>query len=557
MADRKTEILLSVRNLQVNFGPVIAVNNIDLDIPKGKIVGLVGESGSGKSTLAMAIIGLLANSATIARGSIKFDGTDLLKLNAKQWQALRGQKISLVSQDSMSALNPVLTIGEQMAVIQYREKIGVKDKWGRALQALEQVKLPEPAERMRMYPHQLSGGQKQRVAIAMALMSNPQLLIADEPTTALDATLEVQIIGLLKDLQHEIGCSIIFVTHHLGVVASLCDEVAVMYDGNIREAGAVKDVFRDPQDDYTRRLLQCDPARIHVKCRKLPTMAAPELVIPADSTADARRIDKSKLPLLSIRELDVSFRKPFSLSLLFRKPQAREIKAVKSVSFDVWPGETVALVGESGSGKTTLARAIMRLVKINAGSIVLDGNDLASDLSQNLYRNVAMMFQDPIGSLSPRMTIGSLVIEPLKVHKIPLPDRQGRAQDLLDMVGLDPEFTNRYPHELSGGQARRVGVARALALSPRLIVADEPTAGLDVSVQGEILNLFADLQDKLGLSILIITHNLNVVRHISDRMVIMYMGEIIEQGRTEEIFDNPQHDYTRKLLAANIHPDLL
>lgn len=555
MTDNSTQSLLEIRDLQINFGPVTAVKKVNLTIEAGKIVGLVGESGSGKSTLAMAILGLLPDIAEIPPGSIKFDGTELIGQSENALRKIRGSEISLISQDPMSALNPVLTIGQQMVEIQYRSDDAADDKWKHALYALNQVKLPNPEERMKMYPHQLSGGQKQRIAIAMAILSKPKLLIADEPTTALDATLEVKIIDLLKELQKEIGCSMIFVTHHLGVISSLCDEVVVMYHGDIREVGTVTEVFGNPQDDYTKRLLSCDPARIHEKCRRLPTMANPEITQEMLSENQIRNIDHSKTPVLSISDLDVTFKKPFSILNLFKDKNDRTFKAVKQASINVWQGETVALIGESGSGKTTIAKTVMQLVEAENGTIKLGDQLIDRNNCDPLYKNVAMMFQDPIGSLSPRMSIGSLITEPYKVHNVSLSNRDEKARELLNMVGLNPDFVDRFPHELSGGQARRVGVARALALSPKIIVADEPTAGLDVSVQGEILNLFAELQEKLGLSIFIITHNLNVVRHISDRMVIMYMGEIIEQGQTDEIFNHPKEDYTKKLLAAHIHPD--
>jgi len=408
-----------------------------------------------------------------------------------------------------------------------------------------------------MYPHELSGGQKQRVSIAMAVMMKPELLIADEPTTALDATLEVEIIALLKELQEDIGCAMIFVTHHLGVVASLCDDVVVMYEGVIEEAGTVREVFHHPRSRYTRKLLRCDPAQIDEKCRRLPTMNTPDEKIVEDEESAKRRIVLDEEPILKIKNLVVQFHKPFSLRNLLNRRRPTEITAVDNVSLSLSRGETLAIVGESGSGKTTLIRSILQLVTAQSGTIEFNGTSALTTNRKNLNstrRDIALVFQDPIGSLSPRLTVGDSVQEALRHGAAQPKSERYEIEKLLASVGLQGEFYHRYPHELSGGQARRVCVARALAQEPRMIIADEPTAGLDVSIQGEILNLLAELQDKFQLPILIVTHNLNVVRHISDRMVIMLMGKIVEQGSTEEIFSNPQHDYTRRLLDSNLHP---
>lgn len=551
------EHLLSVEGLSIGFGGVRAVERADLFIKPGQIMGLVGESGSGKSTLANALIGLLPYAATILEGSISFQRQDLLSLGNSEWESLRGREISYVSQDPMSALNPVLKIGQQMVDIQHWSNDSRERKIARAIEALEQVHIPNPKIRLGMYPHELSGGQKQRVCIAMAVMARPKLLIADEATTALDATLEVQIIELLKELQKEIGCAMLFVTHHLTVVEALCDAVTVMYQGHIRETGSVEEVFSRPRDDYTQRLLQCDPARIEEKCRRLPIMSALDIKSPADPRLDAARIDRAPPPLLAIKDLSVSFAQPLSMANLLRLKAPRRIEAVKGAALEVQKGETLALVGESGSGKSTLARAILRLVKADRGEVSFDGQDvlrLVPSEMRPIRKQISMMFQDPVGSLSPRMTVGAAVCEPLRISgQNGGLDLRTESERLLDLVGLPADFANRYPHELSGGQARRVGVARALALTPKLIVADEPTAGLDVSIQGEIFNLLAQLRETLKLSILIITHNLHVVRHLSDRMAIMYRGEIVEFGPAETIVERPQHAYTKKLLTANLH----
>ena len=547
---------IEISKLTVEFNGVPALASVDLNICEGHIVGIVGESGSGKSTLASALIGLLPNSARITSGKILFDGQEITSATFEDLRELRGRRISMVSQDTLSALNPVLTVGEHLIDIQFRENISLAEKKQRSIAALESVRMPDPEARMLMYPHELSGGQKQRVSIAMAVMVKPKILIADEPTTALDATLEVEIIALLKELQRKIGCAMIFVTHHLGVVASLCDDVVVMYQGSIKEIGKVRDVFRNPESDYTKKLLKCDPAHIEEKCRRLPTMNAPNQKRVEDEKSKIRRLARYEAPILQIRDLTVRFSKPFGLTTLFKGTSSNNITAVNNVSLDLFKGETLAIVGESGSGKTTLIRSIIRLVSCQAGSIsffdksILDKN--RNDL-KSARNEIAIIFQDPIGSLSPRMTVEKIIKEALRNDPGNSMNKDQEAQKLLSLVGLSDNLSCRYPHELSGGQARRVCVARALAQKPKLLIADEPTAGLDVSIQGEILNLLAEIQDKLQLPILIVTHNLNVVRHISDRMVIMLMGKIVEEGPTEDIFSHPKHGYTKRLLKSNIH----
>lgn len=548
--------LINIKDLSINFGTASAVKKAEMIIKQGQIMGLVGESGSGKSTLANAIIGLLPHAANIIDGTMEFEGRDMLKFTKNQWQELRGREISYVSQDPMSALNPTLRIGQQMVDIQYGSDDTNEVKLKCALDALEQVRMPNSKSRLDMYPHELSGGQKQRVCIAMAIMSRPKLLIADEITTSLDATLEVQIIKLLKELQSEIGCAMLFVTHHLTVVEALCDEVTVMYNGDIRETGSVQKVFSSPSDDYTKSLLLCDPARIKEKCRRLPVMSKLELKSTSDPKMDKARIDTLAAPALSIENLSVNFTKQRSLADLLQRRPGMCIEAVKDATLSIAIGETVALVGESGSGKSTIARAVFRLVKAQGGKVLFDDADLLQATPQEMRaaRNrMSMMMQDPIGSLSPRTTIGAAVVEPYIISGQSSDLNLGEeANRLLELVGLPSDFSNRYPHELSGGQARRVGVARALALNPKLVIADEPTAGLDVSIQGEVFNLLASLREKMKLSILIITHNLHVVRHLADRIVIIYQGQIVETGDAETIMSNPVHDYTKKLLAANL-----
>ena len=550
--------LVGIENLSLSYGAVQALNDVSFDIRRGRITGVVGESGSGKSTIARAVLRLLPAAARVTQGRITFDGEDLFGLRESAMRDLRGARMTYISQDPLRALTPTLTIGQHMTDIQFRDKASTEKKRARAIEMLEHVGMPEPDRRIRMYPHQLSGGQRQRVAIAMAVMMRPDLLIADEATSALDATLEVQIIELLKQLQTEIGCSMIFISHHLGVVASLCDDIVVMHDGVIREQGTVRDVYRNPGDAYTRMLMRCDPARVEHKTRRLPTSADDPGAPIAVHTGPADRIKVDAPPVLDIGRLTVTFKLTSLLENLFSRGGKRTLRAVNSVDLSIMSGETVALVGESGSGKTTIARTIIGLQKPDGGVISFEGGNIVGlrrSAMKQVRKVVAIMFQDPVGSLSPRMKVGALVTEPLVVHGVKGRDHHAEAIRLLDMVGLPASFAERYPHELSGGQARRVGVARALALSPKLIIADEPTAGLDVSIQGEVINLLARIQEDTGVAILIITHNLNVVRHISDRVVIMYMGDIVEVGETEAIFADPGHSYTKKLIAANFHPD--
>ncbi len=544
--------VLSISDLNVRFateaGAFHALKDVAFDVPERTIVGIVGESGSGKSTLINAILGLLADNGRVDSGSILFEGQELTALDPVAMRALRGPRISCVFQDPMGALNPVLSVGRQMRNIQYRDESPNAQKDARSAEMLEAVRIPNPGTALARYPHEFSGGMKQRIAIAMALMMRPGLLIADEPTTALDATLEVVTLELLKDLQEQIGCSVLFISHHLGVIAELCDEVAVMYAGEVVERGATSEVFRDPRHDYTARLLECDPANQRRRTRRLPTMNdepgsfVPQPVPPAPDRAVGEK------PLLEVRDAQVTFR----VGTLFRR---ESIVGVGGVSFDLYPGETIGLVGESGSGKTTLARAAARLQAISGGSISFEGksvHELSAGAMHLLRRDVSMMFQDPVGSLSPRMTVGDLVAEPFRIHRVGDVDVKAETMRLLSLVGLGPDFADRFPHQLSGGQARRVGVARAIALNPKLIIADEPTAGLDVSIQGEVLNLLNDLRERLGLAMIFITHNLHVVRHVADRIAVMYRGRFVEIGETDEIFAAPEHDYTKTLLSANL-----
>ncbi|MEM7171423.1 MAG: ABC transporter ATP-binding protein [Pseudomonadota bacterium] len=614
--------LLEIRDLNVDFktprGRVHALRNVSIDVREKRILGIVGESGSGKSTVIWAATQLLANNASVESGEILFEGKNVFDLDEAALLGYRGQQVSLVFQDPMTSQIPVLSYARQMSDIQYRQKHrSTSDKLQRAVEMMRRVGIPDPEARIQQFPHHFSGGMRQRASIAMALMMDPPLLIADEPTTALDVTMEAQIIHLMRELKEEFESTVIVVSHNLGLIAELCDDVVVMYAGEVVEQGDVRQIFYRPQHPYTQALLECDPARVLERSKTLPTIAGdvPDLHKPPKSCVFASRCPKafeacyrdkptyreaeagqmvrchlpnqdvatqsrveeaspngkvahgpgeaisairSDEPILRISDLNVRFRIMGALQARLKGIADPFVDAVMGVSLDLRPGETLGLVGESGSGKTTLGRTVLGLVPAHSGSVTFEGRELIGLKGSEflpLRQDMAMMFQDPVGSLSPRQTIRSLITEPFEFHRAGQEDLQARAEHLINMVSLPRNFLNRYPHELSGGQARRVGVARALALQPKLIIADEPTAGLDVSVQGEILNLMAELQRHHGLSYLIITHNLPVVRHISDRLAIMYLGRIIEQGDCNDIFERPAHPYTEALVNGVPRPD--
>lgn len=616
------DTLLDIRNLSLDFrtprGRVKALRDVSFPIRKNRIVGIVGESGSGKSTILWAIMGLLASNAEVTNGKILFQGRDMLALDEIGLRAARGEEISVVFQDPMTSQIPVLSYARQMCDILYRQPaLSAAEKRQMAVSMMKKVGIPDPEHRIDQYPHHFSGGMRQRAGIGMALLTGPQLLLADEPTTALDVTMEAQIIHLMQELQSELDATIAVVSHNLGLIAELCDDVVVLYAGEVVETGDVRSIFYNPQHPYTRALLECDPARIRERAGRLPVIPGdiPDLVRPVsgciytarcqkampvctttppprvatesghaachllggahrdplwpppadeptvhagavDSTA--RTISEASEPVLKVDDLNVRFRTMGPVQALLNGKQDPFVDGVLDVSISVRPGETVGLVGESGSGKTTMGRAVLKLLASQRGSIIFDGQDIRNmpeSRFKPLRREIAMMFQDPVGSLSPRKTVRALIVEPYQIHGLRDRDLDQEAERLADMVRLPRPLLGRYPHELSGGQARRVGVARALALNPKLIIADEPTAGLDVSVQGEILNLMADLQAEYGLSYLIITHNLPVVRHITDRLAIMYLGRIVEQGDTEDIFRHPLHPYTRALIEGVPQPD--
>ena len=611
--------LLEVRDLSVDFltphGSVQALRNVDIGVPRNRVLGIVGESGCGKSTLVWAVLRLLAENAVVRSGRILFEGEDVLRYGEGDLRRYRGEQVSVVFQDPMTSQIPVLSYARQMVDIQYRRRDrSAAEKLRRAVDLLRRVGIPDPEQRVHHFPHQFSGGMRQRAGIAMALMMDPPLLIADEPTTALDVTLEAQIIHLLRELKDAFQATVVMVSHNLGLVAQLCDEVVVMYAGEVVERSDVRGIFSEPKHPYTRALLECDPARLPERTGSLPSIPGdvPDLNSqprgcvfaprcprafeaclgerPRDHGLEAGRLVRCHLydprftgrscsgaasaasarprarteiaqngaTLLKVDDLRVRFRTLGTLKAALTGVRDPFVDAVLGASLELRPGETLSLVGESGSGKTTLGRSILGLVPVHAGSIRFDGQELLglSEPALNaLRRDMAMMFQDPVGSLSPRQSVRALITEPFEIHGSKGLDLAREVERLCAMVSLPGDLLSRYPHELSGGQARRVGVARALALRPRLVIADEPTAGLDVSVQGEILNLMAELQRAHGLAYLIISHNLPVVRHISDRVAIMYLGRLVEQGDCDSVFERPAHPYTEALVRGVPHPD--
>ena len=555
--------VLSVNGLTTAFrvdgGWKSIVRNISFDIAPGETLAIVGESGSGKSVTSMSIMRLLDPAASRLEGSIKLDGRELLSLSEAEMCLVRGRDASMIFQEPMTSLNPVFTVGRQIGEVLTRHK-GLSKAEARkaALAMMDRVRIPNAATRIDEYPHQFSGGMRQRIMIAMALAARPRLLIADEPTTALDVTIQGQILDLIKELQREEQMAMLFITHDMGVVAEIADRTLVMLRGAQVEAGTTEDIFARGAHPYTRALLAAVP-RIGSMQGEAQPLHFPE-VDPETGEAKpvpptASQVSAKGGPLLSVRNLVVRFK---SGSNIFGRPTG-VVHAVENVSFDLLKGETLSLVGESGCGKSTTGRAILRLVEPKAGEVLLDGMDvrgLAHADMLRLRRSGQMIFQDPFSSLNPRMTIAQTVMEPLLKHKIV--DRKGArdmAADLLKQVGLDPAMLARYPHEFSGGQRQRVAIARVLGLKPKLIVADESVSALDVSIKAQVCNLLMDLQERYGIALLFISHDMAVVERMSHRVAVMYMGEIVEIGTREQIFTNPQHAYTKKLLAAVPVPD--
>ncbi|MDG3062210.1 ABC transporter ATP-binding protein [Lacticaseibacillus casei] len=534
------EPVLAVQNLNVDFetdqGTKQILHDISLTVHPHETVCLVGESGSGKSVTSFSVMGLLPQNGHVASGSIRFEKQDLLKLGDKAMRRLRGDQMSMIFQEPMTALNPVLRIGKQLTdVIKAHQAVDRKTAFDQALALLKQVEMPEPAKKLQMYPHELSGGQRQRVMIAMAIACKPQLLIADEPTTALDVTIQAQILELINKLKDQEGMGVLFITHDMGVVAQIADYVVVMKQGRIVERGTAQTIFEHPQNAYTKKLLAA-----------VPDVDAPHIAQHSQVT--------DKQPLLAVQHLTKVYQ---DKKQLFRK-RAAGLKAVNDVSFHIYPGETLGLVGESGSGKSTLGRTILGLEQKTAGKMVYAGKELPpfNHRQAALIAKMQMIFQDPFGSLDPRQKIGDAIEEVMAIHhQMNAQARHQRMLQLLQAVDLDEASANRYPSEFSGGQRQRIGIARALALDPSLVVCDEAVSALDVSIQAQVLDLLKQLQEKLKLTYLFITHDLGVVREISDRILVMYLGTIVETGTTEQIFTNPVHPYTKRLLAAIPRPN--
>ncbi|MDR1188742.1 MAG: ABC transporter ATP-binding protein [Bifidobacteriaceae bacterium] len=533
-----TETLLRARDLTVSFQtdarPVRAVQRISFEVAKGEILAIVGESGSGKTVSSRAMIGLLPSTARI-EGSAKIEGTELIGLRAGAMRAVRGDRIAMVFQEPSTALDPVRTVGWQIVeALRAHRKMTRRQALARAVELLDLVGIPDPAVRVHSYPHQMSGGQKQRVMIAMAISCDPEVIIADEPTTALDVTVQAQILDLLHDLRERLGTAIILITHNMGVVADLSDRVAVMFRGELVEQGTAEDVFARPQHPYTKHLLASVPYLGRERPASMNTAAPP---------IEAKTV-------LTVENLEVFF--PGRIG-------SPPVRAIDGVSLELSRHEILALVGESGSGKTTLGRCAVGLLEPTAGELTVLGQPLAkikAGVLRDLRKRLGFVFQDPAASLNPRMSVGACVSEPMRVHGVGTSgSRRARVAELLEAVELPVEFAERYPHELSGGQRQRVSLARALVMSPELLVADEPTSALDVSVQAKVLEVFVRLQHQMGFACLFITHDLAVVDLLADRIAVMKSGRLVELGTREQVLRDPQEQYTKDLIAAVPLPD--
>jgi len=563
-----TEPVLDIEGLTVEFATeertVTAVRDLSLRVNVGETMAVVGESGSGKSVTALSVMRLVEHGGgRIQSGQIRFarrDGStlDLVKASAATMCAVRGAEIAMIFQEPMTSLNPVFTVGEQVAEsVRLHQGMDAAAARAEALRMLERVRIPDASSALRRYPHQLSGGMRQRVMIAMALSCKPKLLIADEPTTALDVTIQAQILQLIRELQNEMKMAVIYITHDMGVVAEVADRVAVMFRSEKVEEGEAERIFNAPQHPYTLALLSAVPRlgamRGIAAPMRFPLLAVgdgnvekTEVVTPAPTPT----VDATKPPLLRVEKLTTRF----DVKSGFWGSVRRRVHAVEQVSFDLRAGETLALVGESGCGKSTTGRALLRLVESESGTVEFDGKEmtkLSRRALQPVRRNIQMIFQDPFASLDPRVTVGFSIAEPLYIHGVAKGrEAEERVVLLLERVGLPPDDARRYPHEFSGGQRQRVAIARALALNPKIIIADEAVSALDVSIRAQIINLMLDLQQQFGLSYLFISHDMAVVERISHRVAVMYLGQIVEIGTRQAVFENPQHPYTKKLMAA-------
>lgn len=573
--------LLSIQNLVTTFTSdgktTTAVNNISFSLNKGETVGIVGESGSGKSVTSLSVMRLIsAPAGKIASGSILYQNRegqtiDLVNLPEKEMRRYRGNEIAMIFQEPMTSLNPVFTCGYQvMEALMLHKKLNKSEAKARTIELFNKVKLPRPEAIFNSYPHQVSGGQKQRVMIAMAMSCEPSVLIADEPTTALDVTVQATILDLMRQLQQENEMGILFITHDLGVIAELAQRVVVMYKGNVVEEGPVAEIFSNPKHPYTKGLLACRPP-LNLKLSKLPTVSdfmkvengnlletgksiaevnRDFLLSPVQVSERKKRIH-SNAPLLKVENLSTWF--PIKKGLFSKTKDY--VKAVDQVSFEVYPGETVGLVGESGCGKTTLGRSILRLIEPTGGKVWFNGNEFTALDPKALRasrKDIQIIFQDPYSSLNPRMEVGAAIMEPMNVHGIMAneKERKERVIELLRRVNLSPDHFHRYPHEFSGGQRQRICIARAIALQPKFIICDESVSALDVSVQAQVLNLLNELRDDFGFTYIFISHDLSVVKFMSDRMIVMNKGKIEEMGDPDEIYANPKTEYTRNLIAA-------
>jgi len=550
--------MLQVKNLSIKFlsheNEIEVVKKISFDLGVNKILGIVGESGSGKSVTSLAILGLLSKNA-ILEGEIFFNEKNLVALSNKEFEKIRGKKIGMIFQEPMSSLNPTITCGKQVyEVLKQHTDLNKNEIFKEVIALFEKVKLPLPDRIFKAYPHQLSGGQKQRVMIAMAIACKPDLLIADEPTTALDVSVQKEIIALLKELQVENKMSVLFISHDLPLVSEIADNVIVIYEGAIIEQGKTKNIFRTPQKQYTKGLINSKPS-LSKRFKKLPTVSDfiekntfPEIYSTLERNQFHQKLYDAK-PLLEI----VNLKKYFESRKGFSKNAT--IKAVDDVSFKLYEGETLGLVGESGCGKTTLGRSILHLEEITSGKIFYKGKDitvLSKPELVNLRKEIQIIFQDPFSSLNPRISIGNAIIEPMTVHKI-LPsytDRKLYVLDLLKKVGLEEDHFNRYPHEFSGGQRQRIGIARAIALNPKIIICDESVSALDVSVQAQVLNLLNELKKVFNFSYIFISHDLSVVKFMSDQLIVMNQGKIEEINDSDEIYSAPKSSYTKNLIAS-------
>ncbi|NCT16935.1 MAG: ABC transporter ATP-binding protein [Flavobacteriia bacterium] len=553
--------ILKVKNITIAFKAKntwnTMVHGVSFSLFENEILGIVGESGSGKSVTALSIMGLLPEKVSkISEGTILYEEKDLIKYSKKQWQKLRGNQISMIFQEPMSALNPSMTCGKQVAeILKIHCDSSHKEAKKQTLILFNKVKLPRPEDIFNSYPHQISGGQMQRVMIAIAIACKPNILIADEPTTALDVTVQKEIIALLKDLQKETNMSIIFISHDLSLVSEIADRALVMYQGKIVEQGAIAQLFHSPKHQYTKALLHTRPS-LTKRAERLPTIAdflenrfATNIISAQERAIRHKKLYKQK-PLLEVINLEKEY---FSNAGFFKKKTI--VKAVNDLSFKLFEGETLGLVGESGCGKSTLGKAILQLEKATKGSIKYRGKEI-SNLSEADFRRfrkeIQIIFQDPYSSLNPRVLIGEAILEPMKVHHLHKNNKTRKAKviEILKQVGLTEAYFYRYPHELSGGQRQRIGIARTIALEPKLIICDESVSALDISVQAQVLNLLNDLKEKYGFTYIFISHDLAVVKYMADQLLVMNAGKIEEIGEADEIYANPEREYTKKLIAA-------